>query len=373
MAKVTEEQKNRINKAVEYFLNNPGISYAKVAKMFDISETTIPRRLKKMGYNIDNYNSKKIKHNLIEEAFDYYLNHPDETYKSVADKFNIHRQSMESIIKEKGYEFKELRRNKYEINSTFFDYIETEETAYWLGFFLADGCIKKNNQIQLALSYNDYNHVLKFKTALNSQHEIVKESNSNLKKTSVAAVLRFHDIHMKESLNKLGIENNKTCKEIPYKDISNELIRHYIRGIVDGDGWFSYTKSSNSYEFGIGMGYDVLEWIEKQIHEILNIKHKEIKPYKSDNFYRLRYFGKDARKILIWLYEDSTVYLDRKYIKFKSLPFQNEIDNNSEIISAELSGKTVKSQDTQPEPKADSDISQGQRVDSDPSTDDRRV
>ena len=55
------------------------------------------------------------------------------------------------------------------------------------------------------------------------------------------------------------------------------------------------------------------------------------------------------------------------------MPSQDETDNNFEMISAELSGKTVKSQDTQPEPKTDSDISQGQRVDSDPSADDRRV
>ena len=55
------------------------------------------------------------------------------------------------------------------------------------------------------------------------------------------------------------------------------------------------------------------------------------------------------------------------------MPSQDEADNNLEMISAELSGKTVKSKDTQPEPKANSDISQGQSIDDDPSTDDRRV
>ena len=61
------------------------------------------------------------------------------------------------------------------------------------------------------------------------------------------------------------------------------------------------------------------------------------------------------------------IYLDRKYEKFNMLlPSQNEADNNSEIISAELSGKTVKSNDTQPEPKANGDISQGQSIEDDP-------
>ena len=41
-----------------------------------------------------------------------------------------------------------------------------------------------------------------------------------------------------------------------------------------------------------------------------------------------------------------------------------------EIISAELSGEAVKSKDRQPEPKAYSDISQGQRIGDDPLTSD---
>ena len=150
-----------------------------------------------------------------------------------------------------------------------------------------------------------------------------------------------------------------------------------MRGYFDGDGSICYTTRKCNYKEGtfsvIGTP-EFLDEYEKYILQCLN-RNNPNKRDKSGRAEAIRYGGKNQiKKIFQFLYKDATIYLQRKYDKFNIvMPSQDETDNNLEMISAELSGETVKSRDTQPEPKANSDISQGQRVDSDPSTDDRRV
>ena len=43
------------------------------------------------------------------------------------------------------------------------------------------------------------------------------------------------------------------------------------------------------------------------------VKDKYPSKAPGNNFYRISYYGKDARKIATYLYKDSTIYLQRKY------------------------------------------------------------
>ena len=54
---------------------------------------------------------------------------------------------------------------KYYINHNYFEIINTEEKAYWLGFIYADGYVQSNRNtknIGITLSNIDYNHLIKF-------------------------------------------------------------------------------------------------------------------------------------------------------------------------------------------------------------------
>lgn len=260
----------------------------------------------------------------INEAVEYYLNNDNVFYKDCAKLFKVNRQTISNRIKLLGYDERTMNRHMYNINERYFETIDTEEKAYWLGFIVADGCIKKSNNISIVLSEQDVLHLEKMKLSLNSDHIITYEKISGFPSKYRPACLRFTSKKMKEDLNNKNVFNNKTLGEIPYYDINDSLIKHYIRGIVDGDGWFSISydrryknKEYVYYEFGIGMGLEMLTWIKQKIFESLNIKGSEIKPYKS--IFRLRYSGKNARNILHWLYDDSNIYLDRKYLKYKDI------------------------------------------------------
>lgn len=58
---------------------------------------------------------------------------------------------------------------------TFFEVIDTEEKAYWLGFIYADGCVSKTSnqdRFEIKLKRTDLDHVEKLKKSLQSEHKI---------------------------------------------------------------------------------------------------------------------------------------------------------------------------------------------------------
>lgn len=77
---------------------------------------------------------------------------------------------------------------KFYYNKDFFQEINTEEKAYWLGFLYADGCINKiyrNNKLksmnlEIGLCHKDEQHLQKFLNSIESNIEIKhKKSKSN--------------------------------------------------------------------------------------------------------------------------------------------------------------------------------------------------
>ena len=120
-----------------------------------------------------------------------------------------------------------------------FEKIDSEEKAYWLGFLYADGYISfSENKIELSLAEKDVHHIEKFRDFLGINNRICY-------RPSVKAYrLSFRSDKCKQDLINQGCTPRKsltlkfpTSKQVPY-----ELIRHFIRGYFDGDGWFSNTK-----------------------------------------------------------------------------------------------------------------------------------
>ena len=52
------------------------------------------------------------------------------------------------------------KRGMWDLNEHFFDVIDTEEKAYWLGFIFADGYVAKDRPtFAMNLQYSDINHM----------------------------------------------------------------------------------------------------------------------------------------------------------------------------------------------------------------------
>lgn len=255
----------------------------------------------------------KYTNEILEQAYDLIVNKRYSANKA-SKELGIDNGTMRKRLKEKyGQIF--LPSGKKQIDSTFFNTIDTEEKAYWLGFFTADGYVKGNN-IELCLAEKDKTHIEAFKKAVNSQHTISKKTTVLNDKTFVAYRISVKDNELASALQSYGLTNNKSYDAfIPSEhQIPKHLFRHYIRGMFDGDG--SIYNGANGINISFVTGSEKMyKDFSYTIENHINIK---MIGRTTRNIFELRLFSKkDVYKFLSWIYDDSTIYLKRKYNKFK--------------------------------------------------------
>src|SRR5699024_3897298 len=108
-----------------------------------------------------------------------YVKYKNVSIATLAKKFGVSSYPIQRVLKEENVELKNVStyRQKYKISHNFFDEIDTEEKAYWLGFLYADGCVREDRGcFRLGLQARDVRHLEKFRESLDSNHPI-KESN----------------------------------------------------------------------------------------------------------------------------------------------------------------------------------------------------
>lgn len=200
----------------------------------------------------------------------------------------------------------------YSCNGNFFQNIDTEEKAYWLGFLYADGSIvESSHHMCLVLSSNDKEHLIEFNKSIESTYPIKIERDKYVK-------LKISNKHMGDTLISKGCVPRKSlilkfpsCLQVP-----ECLIRHFIRGYFDGDGCICNQLNSKNYfrsKINILGTYDFLYGITLHL-PVENIMVHQRNGYKIHeiNIYN----KKDIINVMHYLYDDATIYLKRKYNKF---------------------------------------------------------
>lgn len=216
------------------------------------------------------------------------------------------------------YDVQVLPDGKKSIDSQYFHDIDCEEKAYWLGFLFADGYIDHTNGIELSLKKHDKKHLSKFKQALHSQHTISLKTIILNDKEHYAYRLCFKDTQIANDLKSLGCINKKS-KIVQMPDLNSlELYRHFLRGYCDGDGsiyihhqckfcMISFTTGSKYMAFAIrDFALEVLG-----IHMCVTMKHGTTDVFKIQTSART-----ESAKLLHYLYDNCSIYLDRKYKQY---------------------------------------------------------
>lgn len=223
---------------------------------------------------------------------------------------------------------------KYEFNIEYFKNIDCEDKAYWLGFIYADGYVSIHNNgrshtFGIELKASDDEHLKKFIHAINGNFKITyrkrtcdfKKYKSNVHICSV----RIYSITFVKNLIEKGVFLNKTkILEFP-KFLPKELMRHFIRGYIDGDGYISFDKRTHgNYGYRTRLGYvcssksfaiDLKEFLETELDfENTLVLYKDRNCLNIDTANQ-----KQLLSIINYLYKDSTIYLDRKYDTYKKI------------------------------------------------------
>lgn len=207
---------------------------------------------------------------------------------------------------------------KYKVKEDVFDYIDSEEKAYWLGWYMTDGYNHQTkNCVALRLQEKDKEILEKLRTFLETDtpiHTFTRNSNKYVE-------LNVCSSHISNSLASLGVVQRKVYnKSIP--DIEYKYIRSFLRGYFDGDGCVSIThrkdrgENSKTYQVTFTGNKEPMLFIEQILRKELGISYRQLQPHNKS--YTLHYSGRNiCTKILNWLYKDATIYLQRKFNKYK--------------------------------------------------------
>ena len=193
-----------------------------------------------------------------------------------------------------------------------FETIDNEEKAYWLGFLYADGSVGSNeSKIELGLAEKDLHQIEKFRDFIGLSNKISYRANTKSYRFS------FRCGNMKQDLiNKGCVPNKSLILKFPtYKQVPKNLMRHFIRGYFDGDGWF--TNTSECFQVGLIGTEDFIKGFLNEIDNI-NKENKIFDVHRENGAKRYIISGlQDCYNFLSYIYDNSIIYLDRKYNHYK--------------------------------------------------------
>lgn len=256
---------------------------------------------------------------LYQECKELYLQ--GKSILEISKTKNINAGTFSKKLKKDNVEIrpKFAHARKYDLNEYYFDQIDTEEKAYILGFIYADGNnLFQTNRVSINLSIKDEEILKKFSNIFYGK-EILKYSSRKNENGQIFKYvsLNLYSKHMSQHLSTIGVMERKSHKLTFPEWLDKSLYQHFIRGLIDGDGWiYLPTNNRESPNVGLICTRSINDFLKEYYEKEFNIKSYLAKAYKQDfdvmceirvkNYHQCKIF-------LDWLYKDTTIYLQRKY------------------------------------------------------------
>lgn len=324
---MTERQKRILD------LHNLGKSSKEISQAIgDISPSAVTwtlRNVFKIGKGKRNVVSTELK----EKAKDMYLS--GVSSEVIAKELNISPDSVLRYVKKQNIEIRPANENKrkFIMDVDFFEKIDSEHKAYFLGFMYSDGNVSKSNSTcKIILKKDDFEILQKLSNFIYGKDRVTFGSKKLNDKNYDYCSLVFTSQKIKNDLILNGCVPAKS-NTIKFPDkIHNKYINHFIRGFFDGDGSISKTNlGKDKFRYNVvftsnlffisGLKDKLKEFgIESYVVKYNNeqqIKDGEAKTHDL-------YIGNEdnIRKIYDFMYKDQSICLERKYTRF--LEFLNK-------------------------------------------------
>lgn len=215
--------------------------------------------------------------------------------------------AIQSHIERRGLKSNRRLSGRYSYDINFFNEY-TLQSCYWAGFIAADGAlIYKGSQktrtdtvsnitLSIKLSIKDQLHLETIKNAIKYTGPILfEDSKPSLlkdgriikggKACKLAIALRSSTVQ--DLQTNFNIFENKTFTLSSPNILDLDLAAAFLKGFIDGDGCISFSKLKNTNRLTISLAgtYNMMEWSQKIINQIVN-ETCQNKIYKKGNIYR---------------------------------------------------------------------------------------
>lgn len=259
-----------------------------------------------------NYDEQKI--------VDYYLQYPMSIEELHEEFSSLCTVTLSRCLKRHGlnlYSRQDILTR--DVNIHYFDIIDSEEKAYLCGLFNADGCVytkgtKAGNLFNIQLQKQDGYMIDFIKERLNINRQVV------IDKRDESCSISLVNNYFVSKLMSLGITEGKDNRFMP--KVPNELKRHWLRGLFDGDGSITIKKRSARHNVQycvIILGHSqLINQVKAWLINELNISDNKLCSDGGDAYSIRLANQRDFLAVTNYMYENATIYLTRKYNKYQA-------------------------------------------------------
>lgn len=270
---------------------------------------------------------KSISKETIDKIHEFYLSRPM-TLNAVCQEFSLSGPTISKILSDVP-KYSKARLKNPQMDEHFFQTIDTEAKAYFLGLLISDGNVFKesesstsNRQASISITLD-----LKDEYMLNKFKELVKANTSIGHDGRGCGQIAVRSNIMAQDLEQYGVVPRKTLNTYLPTNVPKDMMKHLIRGILDGDGSIQAHVNPNDasrflHSISFCGTHKLMEDISNYIFDELSLKQKpSIYDYKDKALSDIKIQNKDDMyQFGEWLYQDAMIYLIRKkeiYDRFK--------------------------------------------------------
>ena len=302
-----------------------GYSVLKISKKYDIPYKKVDNYLINNGYKVVKHT--KLSKKQINQCVDMIKS--GNSITDISDELKMDIDTIRNIANEYNLiiSVKKVSRDikNIDFNDNYFENIDTEEKAYFLGLIYSDGNVRERNgkyYLNIELKREDKYILEKFASELRCGNKIYdRDRITNFGESHMSSFTTCNSKKLFDDLSKFNIIPDKSHTTKSFANIEElmpkQLIKHFLRGLVDGDGTISrrYTTNQNSisvYQNEIEFCYDFDRLLKESMNN--DSLFQNIILNKNNGVYNLRYRRlNDVIKICNHLYGDASIYLKRKY------------------------------------------------------------
>lgn len=230
---------------------------------------------------------------------------------NISKEYNISYYKLKQVIKTEDLVLSRNYNINKNVNHNYFNNINSEEKSYFLGLLYADGYVcPETNRTGIQLQERDKGILQKFKFQIYGNSELTTyiSKNPNHQNTTCLCV---SSKQICDDLIRHGCIPRKSLILTFPTTVPDHLIHHFIRGYFDGDGHIPKKLFNDSitivstvmFNEKIKLILDNMQ-IYSRIYQHLNNKTTSVLKISK---------GKSKIKFLEYLYNDASLYIERKY------------------------------------------------------------
>ena len=290
-----------------------GYSCREVSEEYNTNPSTVFNILKRNGIDI------RTKGGIIKLPVNKIINDYNNGIRitDIAKQYNVNIKTIYNYLDKAGIERNYIYINR-SLRRDYFKNIDSIDKAYFLGFIISDGCAQKDNNLTICIQKRDYYILEIFRQCIQNENPLYFNPVRN--------EVTFH-CKSKELLDDLSKYGVVPCKSlITYLPLLHEnMMPHLIRGIFDGNGWFSSKSQSLGYCAG---NKTIVTQFRDFLVYTLNVYPVKVIQRDIHTFQISWSSIKDIVKIANYMYNFAfNYYLRRKFEEYKIICDNTEITN----------------------------------------------